>query len=296
MEYKSNLKPMTKPTLQQANDTFNVSSLNKQLQEAMVSDKIEHIKFDLLVPNPKNIYDVTSVDNLKISIALLGVQQNLVVYKLDSGKYRILTGGRRYEAVKQLNEENEEKIETLPCLVCDLNKIKLNMTIQEKEEYLIRATNETQRNKSDFEKMTEIVSQIEFYKKLKEKQNLQGRLVELVASELETSKSQVQRYEKIYKNLISEYMSLFKSNLINYSTAVELSNGTAEQQKNLYLRFRENVTVKDIKNFIKPPKPKKEKEKVIKIEYSLIAEYIGNEENAIQKIIEALKFYNECME
>lgn len=296
MEYKSNLRPMTKPTLQQANDTFNVSSLNKQLQEAMVSDKIEHIKFDLLDPNPKNVYDTSSVDNLKISISLLGVQQNLVVYKLDSGKYRILTGGRRYEAVKQLNEENEEKIETLPCLVCDLNKIKLNMTIQEKEEYLIRATNETQRNKSEFEKMTEIISQIEFYKKLKEKQNLQGRLVELVSKELEVSSSQVQRYEKIYKNLISEFMNLFRNNKINFVVAVELSKATSDQQKNLYLRFRENVTVKDIKNFINPPKPKKEKEKVIKIEYSLIADFIENEENAIDEIIEALKLCKECKE
>lgn len=296
MEYKSNLRPMTKPTLKQANDTFNVSSLNKQLQEAMVSDKIEHIKFDLLDPNPKNVYDTSSVDNLKISISLLGVQQNLVVYKLDSGKYRILTGGRRYEAVKQLNEENEEKIETLPCLVCDLNKIKLNMTIQEKEEYLIRATNETQRNKSEFEKMTEIISQIEFYKKLKEKQNLQGRLVELVSKELEVSSSQVQRYEKIYKNLISEFMNLFRNNKINFVVAVELSKATSDQQKNLYLRFRENVTVKDIKNFINPPKPKKEKEKVIKIEYSLIADFIENEENAIDEIIEALKLCKECKE
>ena len=296
MEYKTNLKPLSKPTLSQANNTFSVSQLNKELQEAMVSDKIEHIKFDLLEPNPKNVYDVTSVDNLKISIALLGVQQNLVVYKRDNGKFRILTGGRRYEAVKQLNRENEEQIETLPCLVCDLNKIKLNMTIQEKEEYLIRATNETQRNKSDFEKMTEIVSQIEFYKKLKEKQNLQGRLVELVASELETSKSQVQRYEKIYKNLIAEYMSLFKSNLVNYSTAVELSNATADEQKNLYLRFRENVTVKDIKNLINPPKPKKEKAKILKIEYSLITEYIENEENAVEEIIEALKLCKEYKE
>ncbi len=296
MEYKSNLRPMTKPTLEQANNTFDVSSLNKQLQEAMVSDKIEHIKFDLLEPNPKNVYDTSSVDNLKISIALLGIQQNLVVYKLDTGKFRILTGGRRYEAVKQLNEENKEKIETLPCLVCDLNKIKLNMTIQEKEEYLIRATNETQRNKSDFEKMTEIISQIEFYKKLKEKQNLQGRLVELVSKELEVSSSQVQRYEKIYKNLISEFMNLFRNNKINFVVAVELSKATSDQQKNLYLRFRENVTVKDIKNLINPPKQKKEKEKVIKIKYSLIADLIENEENAVEEIIEALKLCKECKE
>lgn len=293
MEYKPHLSPMKKPTLSQANNTFDISRLNTQLQEAIVSNKIEHIKFDLLEQNPKNVYDVSSVDNLKLSISLVGIQQNLVVYKLENGKYRILTGGRRYEAVKQLNQENEEKIDTVPCLVCDLNKIKLKMTIQEKEEYLIRATNETQRHKSDFEKMTEIINQLEFYKKLKEKQGLQGRLIELVASELETSKSQVQRYEKIYKNLISEYMNLFKNSSINYSTTAQLSKLTQEQQKNLYLNFRENVTTKDIKNLINPDKPKKDKPKVLKIEYSLISEYIENEENAIDEIIEALFYYKE---
>lgn len=74
------------------------------------------IPVDDLVPSEKNFYRLCDIDALADSIAANGLEQNLVVKADTNGKYRLVTGHRRLEAIRRLRNRGM-KIEKVPCIV-----------------------------------------------------------------------------------------------------------------------------------------------------------------------------------
>ncbi|NFO68230.1 hypothetical protein FDC27_15025, partial [Clostridium botulinum] len=74
------------------------------------------ININELKPSDENFYSTENVVELKNSIELLGLQQNLVVKKTNDG-YEIIAGHRRYKALKMLFEEGKKDFEYVPCKV-----------------------------------------------------------------------------------------------------------------------------------------------------------------------------------
>lgn len=223
----------------------NSREVNKNEEEEMetLNFNIKNIDIDHIVPAKENFYSVDDIDNIKQSIELLGIEQNLIVERIDRDNYKLVAGHRRYFASKALVEEGKEKFRILPCKVKTksednalLNKLTMVMT------------NSTTRELSDWEKMKQSIEVEEIINSLKKENNIKGRTRDLLSEILNISSSQLGRYKAINNNLIDELKEEFKNNNINYSVAYKASQLTKEYQLKAFIKLQEegSITVNDI--------------------------------------------------
>ena len=187
--------------------------------------KIEPLDIEQIEPSKMNFYTVDDVAELKASIELYGIQQNLVVRKQADGlKYELLSGERRYTAIKQLVAEGKEGFRRVPC------KIIKSIDDMQAELQLIFA-NSTARRLSDYELAHQAKRLNVLLIDLKKSGfKFTGKKREIVAELMKVSESQINRYDSINKNLSPELKEKFKREEINVTTAYELSKLNEEQQ------------------------------------------------------------------
>lgn len=221
----------------------NSREVNKNEEMETLSFNIRNIDIDHIVPAKENFYSVDDIDNIKQSIELLGIEQNLIVERIDRDNYKLVAGHRRYFASKALVEEGKEKFRILPCKVKTksednalLNKLTMVMT------------NSTTRELSDWEKMKQSIEVEEIINSLKKENNIKGRTRDLLSEILNISSSQLGRYKAINNNLIDELKEEFKNNNINYSVAYKASQLTKEYQLKVFIKLQEegSITTNDI--------------------------------------------------
>ena len=221
----------------------NSREVNKNEEMETLSFNIRNIDIDHIVPAKENFYSVDDIDNIKQSIELLGIEQNLIVERIDRDNYKLVAGHRRYFASKALVEEGKEKFRILPCKVKTksednalLNKLTMVMT------------NSTTRELSDWEKMKQSIEVEEIINSLKKENNIKGRTRDLLSEILNISSSQLGRYKAINNNLIDELKEEFKNNNINYSVAYKASQLTKEYQLKAFIKLQEegSITTNDI--------------------------------------------------
>lgn len=128
---------------------FNLSQLmNEKSKEAVEKDglafKVESIPIEKLSPSEMNKYNVENVAELKASIELMGLQQNLVVREHENG-FEVISGHRRLKAMSELYAEGNEQFKRIPC------KIMKSLDDIQAELQLILA-NSTTRELTDAEK------------------------------------------------------------------------------------------------------------------------------------------------
>lgn len=214
----------------------NSREVNKNEEEEMktLNFNIKNIDIDHIVPAKENFYSVDDIENIKQSIELLGIEQNLIVERIDRENYKLVAGHRRYFASKALVEEGKEEFRTLPCKIKSksedntlLNKLTMIMT------------NSTTRELTDWEKMQQSIEVEEIINQLKKENNIKGRTRDLLSEILNISSSQLGRYKAINNNLIEELQEEFKNNNINYSVAYKASQLTKEYQLKAFIKLQE---------------------------------------------------------
>jgi len=223
-----------------AKQKFNLNSLLNQSSrmdaeiKTDIEFKIEYISVNNLIPSEENFYDIEHIENLKQSIELSGgVKQNLIVTSLGAdGQYRIIAGHRRHKASKELVNEGKKEYEFLPCVV-------ENNIDSDKEQLMLIMTNSTTRELSDFEKTRQAQMLKDILVKIKKKENLPGRVREIIADILNTSPAQISRMESITKNLSQELTEEFKEQKIGISAAYELSKKPEQEQEAKYKEYKE---------------------------------------------------------
>lgn len=194
--------------------------------------KVIPIKLDNLTPSKNNFYSVENVDELKASIEIFGVLQNLTVKPLDNGMYEIISGHRRYKACTELVAEGKTEFEYVPCgIQAERDEIKENI--------ILIMTNSTTRELSDWEKMKQAEELRKNFEILKKRENLPGRVRDLVADALNTSAAQIGRLNAIENNLTPEFKEEFKDGKIGTSAAYELSGMSKEQQAAAFDEYKE---------------------------------------------------------
>ena len=79
------------------------------------------IKIKDIIPNrdnPRENFDKKALEELKDSIYKHGILQPLTVRKIKDGKYELISGGRRFEAIKQLaSKYNKVKFKSVPVFI-----------------------------------------------------------------------------------------------------------------------------------------------------------------------------------
>ncbi|KYG89989.1 hypothetical protein A0U40_09705 [[Bacillus] sp. KCTC 13219] len=205
---------------------FNLSQLmNDESKKQSVAFKIEHIPLERIQPSPRNNYSVDDVEELKASIELLGLQQNLVVRIKDDGTYELISGHRRYKAMQELYSAGNKDFSKAPC------KIEKSTDDIQAELQLILA-NSTTRILTDAEKTQQAARLHELLQTLQDNgYQLTGRKREIVAELMGVSSAQVQRMESINKNLNEELKEEFAKENINITTAYEMSRLPEEKQQ-----------------------------------------------------------------
>lgn len=224
------------------NQLLNGASMNTGSGETGTEDnrrpplKVVSLNINDLIPSNNNFYSVENIKELKMSIEMFGVLQNLTVKPLDNGRYEIVSGHRRHKACMELVAEGKTEFEYIPCgIQTEQDEIK--------EHILLIMTNSTARELSDWEKMKQAEELRKSFEELKKRENLTGRVRDLVAEALNTSPTQIARLNAIDNNLTSEFKEEFKQGKIGTSAAYELSGMSEERQKQAYSEYRESGSV-----------------------------------------------------
>jgi len=204
--------------------------------------KIESIHFENIEPSDMNKYSVADVAELKASIELYGLQQNLLVRLITLAnatfvRYEIISGHRRYKALCELIAEGKLEYSQIPCRV-------IEQTTDIHAELQLIFANATSRRLSDYEityqagRIKELLTQLQ-----QSGQKIEGRKRDIVAELLQVSPAQVARMESINKNLSSELTAQFESGSIGITAAYEASRLDSDHQAELLEQYQSGVTI-----------------------------------------------------
>lgn len=192
--------------------------------EAKNNFKVEYIDIKNIKRNEKNFYEIVNVEELAEDIKMNGLNHNLVVRKLDSGEYELISGERRYTALTQLVEQGNELFALVPCKVIEANDL-------DAEIILIQANAQT-RELTDLEKLEQVKRLTELYKAKKANgENIPGKVRNLIANDLKLSPTQVSRYESINNKLIPELKEILENGNLTIANASEFSSLSEDNQK-----------------------------------------------------------------
>ncbi|HBE9404946.1 TPA: ParB N-terminal domain-containing protein [Clostridioides difficile] len=212
--------------------------------------KIKLISIYDLESSKYNFYPVKDkkTQELKNSVEMFGIKQNLVVKKDENNKYEVLAGHRRLLVSHLLVDEGKKEFELVPCVI-EKEKSEITKIDRLLDRLLLITTNSTIRGYSEYAKMKELEDTKEILEELREEgYGKTGRTRDLIANMIKISSSKVARLESISKNLTPEFKEEFKENEINISTAYELSRLEEAEQQSLFEEYQDkgSLSIKDV--------------------------------------------------
>ena len=196
--------------------------------EPRTADGMEQLTLDVydLIPSQENFYSTQYINDLKQSIAIVGVLQPLLVER-DGDKFRIVAGHRRRLACMALVEDGLEQFRRVPCVTRAVEEEGAVKTILDRLA-LIFANGF--REKSDWEKMEETLRTEALIAELRKEVEVEGRTRWITAEFTGITEAQIGRYKSIKNNLCPELMQAFKAKRLGVSTAYELSGLSPDYQ------------------------------------------------------------------
>lgn len=204
-----------------------------------------------LYSNDKNFYSMRDIEELADLILAVGLIENIAVTyaPCDRGEYRIISGEKRYRALKHLIESGHAEFEIVTCQILT--------PAEECEEMVQLIIANSYRTKT-------VGDQLEEAKRLKESLQymrdhdltLQGaklsgtKLRDVVAGIMRLSATKIAQIDGINANLIPEFVEQLKDGKLTFSAAYELSGMPREEQKELLAAHEggEAPTWKEVKD------------------------------------------------
>jgi len=188
------------------------------------------ILIDNIIPNknqPRNNFDNNTLNELSESIKINGILQPITVRKINSKKFEIIAGERRWRASKMAG------LDTIPCYIIDINN-------DSKMLELALVENIQRENLNPIE-------EAESYLILKEKYNLSQ---DLIAEKVGKARSTITNSLRLLK-LPQEIKNSLKNGLIHagHARALLKLSGTTKRIKmyNLFQRIKnENLSVRQV--------------------------------------------------
>ena len=192
------------------------------------ADGMEQLTLDVydLIPSQENFYSTQYINDLKQSIAIVGLLQPLLVER-DGDKFRVVAGHRRRLACMALVEDGLEQFRRVPCVTRAVEEEGAVKTILDRLA-LIFANGF--REKSDWEKMEETLRTEALIAELRKEVEVEGRTRWITAEFTGITEAQIGRYKSIKNNLCPELMQAFKAKRLGVSTAYELSGLSVDYQ------------------------------------------------------------------
>ena len=181
--------------------------------------ELKSIPLDQIEYNPVNtkIFNMDDIEHLAKTIKEEGYNDPILVFKNKNGRYEILSGHRRYEAMKLLGEN------TIP------SNILPEIPSETKKDLILLSSNIANRKLAPLD----MARAIEFYKGILDRDpSFKGNKKAATAEYFGISQSNVQRYSVILK-LIPELQEYCKKPNFPYSSLSKAANLSKEEQKEL---------------------------------------------------------------
>lgn len=189
----------------------------KAKADSNAAGELKMLPLDALEPSSRNFYRMCEIDQLADSIAANGLEQNLVVKAETGGKYRIVTGHRRYQALLRLVSRGV-RIQTVPCIVRPAES--------DAQEMLRMIASNQYRELTDYEKMVQVEQATTAVKTLRSVKvaelggiRLDGPTREVVSRLTGMSGPAVSKYAGIAEKLIPELKARMEQGLLPFTVA-----------------------------------------------------------------------------
>lgn len=257
-------------------DIFNLGLYNEEIEKKKDDAfRIERISIDRIIPNIKNEYSIEGIDELKFSIQHNGLKQNLEVTDNGNGTYSLLSGERRYTALKSLVDEGNEQFRLVPCLITDVSKSSSFLdengqeilTNDDKEMWSIITTNSEGRQYTDADRAFQVRELKKIYTKLADNGiKLPGKMSQLIADNLQISETNVKRINYIDTHGTNELKEKLNNNEISIGAAKDVARLSPAQQREVLQN--DNVTSSTVKTHTE----KKEKKKAQRKDTAILKE------------------------
>lgn len=243
-------------------EEYNDVGKSMALFQSEQSYSMQFIPVDKIVVNELNsMFAQTEIEKLKLSIIDIGLEHNLVVLR-DGDEYRLISGERRYRAIKMILEENPEYpafAAGIPCkVISGIDKV-------EEEIRLIRANTDI-RELSQEERRQAVLRLLQLYKIRKQNGDISAVQRQL-AEDLNLSLRQVQRYAATEK-LGPELDKLVKDGVIRLEDAARYAVLELDLQAviaELY-KSRGKVTAEEVEELKRVKQEKEEIKKQLETE------------------------------
>lgn len=263
-------------------NSFTVMDMLNQNTKAGIDDspkarfRTKDISIFKMYRNEMNFYKVADIEELAGDILMHGLKQNLeLVYKpCKEGEYRIVSGERRWEALKFLAAKGYKEFEMATCKLTspqddDEEQVEIISANAYRTKRIVDILEEEQRLKASLEHMRAAG------RKVKGHDLNSGRLRDVVASMMGVSRTKVAQIESVNNNLIPEFKEELNKERLTFSAAYELSGMSKEKQRETYDSYQVDggITHKAVKDM------KKEKHEVTEaVSESDTKKYLSYEE------------------
>lgn len=199
-------------------------------------EQIQYIHVEHILPDERNFYDLSGIDELAASIELVGIQQPLRV-RLDpdhEGAYIIVSGHRRHAALKKLIGESQELYDRFcnaPCIVERQTGASDEVEVWLQELRLIYGNSDTRRMSSaDLSKQGERVEML-LYQLKEAGMEFPGKMRDHVAEACKVSASKLARLKVIRENLVPDLKKDWEAGDLKESVAYAFAQQTPEVQR-----------------------------------------------------------------
>ena len=226
---------------------FNLADLlNDQSKQPKAQQEAKTTKLPLssLRPSAFNKYTIEDIEELAASIEMVGLLHNLVVTAPDEGGiHDIVSGERRYWALKMLVDAGNDEFAAVDC------RVQPSSDGDTLTELKLLVANALARDLSDYEKTYQAGRIKELLLQMKaEGYKFKGRMRKILADMMGVSPAQMGRMESINKNLTDDFKEEFKAGNIGISAAYDISTMPAEEQAAAHEQYKDTGAV--------PAKPK----------------------------------------
>lgn len=232
---------------------------DRSVPDRQQDQKIVYRNPEDLIPSEDNFYNTEKLEMLKQSIELLGILQPLLIENRD-GKDYVIAGHCRRKCCIDLIQEGNDKFSRIPCIYKSSSELEQDASQGDeivRQIMLIQAN--VYREKTDWEKMTEVLTMESLLTELRKKVPMQGKSRKILKDISKTSAGQLGRYHTISRHLCEQLMSEFKEDRIKISVAYEAARLSEEYQKQACEMYAETgvLTLSDIEGLYRQQEAEK---------------------------------------
>ena len=195
------------------------------------------------IKRPQRNRELRRIDELAEDIREDGLENNLLVRKIENDRYEVeLIGGeRRYSAILWNIEHGDMTYEYIPCKVLTMSDIDARKRL-----ILNNMENDPLTNAEKLEAVEELK---EIYKAKKEAgENIPGRIQTIIASEMGLKKSQIANYEKILNHASEEVRESIRKEELPLDAAATLVDLDEEEQRR-FLNEHDTYSKKAVESY-----------------------------------------------